>query len=178
MFKTILVATDGSDNAKRAVSLASQLAEKFEAKLIALHVMGNDPLPDDDREMASVEYADELEKFPSAVAPDSAQTAGGFIGMSAFVRQHREKDDAVRMIIGKHLLQRAENEAQKNGANDIKTVLKNGDAASRILKVANENNADLIVVGSRGLGTFGDMLLGSVSNKVSHRSDHNVMIVK
>jgi hypothetical protein len=38
MVKTILVPTDGSKHARRAVSLAADLAEKYNAKLIALHV--------------------------------------------------------------------------------------------------------------------------------------------
>ena len=38
MFKTILVATDGSDHADKAVAVAGDLAAKYDAKMILLHV--------------------------------------------------------------------------------------------------------------------------------------------
>ena len=174
MFKTILVATDGSDHAKRAVGFAADLAKKYNAKLIALHVMGNDRLPDDDRYMAEVEFADEIRKFPSVVATDSIHG----IGLQTIVGQHREKDDLLRGLIGKHLLQSIEKEISDGGVNDISTVLEKGNPATKILEVAAENRADLIVLGSRGLGNVGELFLGSVSNKVSHGTDINVMIVK
>jgi nucleotide-binding universal stress UspA family protein len=38
-YKTILAATDGSEHARKAVELASDLAKKYEAKLILIHVL-------------------------------------------------------------------------------------------------------------------------------------------
>jgi len=174
MFKSILVATDGSDHAKRAVGLAADIAKKYEAKLIALHVMGNDPLPEDGRHMVEVEFADEIKKFPGAVATDRIHG----IGLQTIVGQHREKGEVLRGLIGKHLLQSVEIEIGDIGVNDVVTVLEKGDPAAKILKVALEKNADLIVLGSRGLGNLGDLFLGGVSNRVSHGADANVMIVK
>ncbi len=174
MFKTILVATDGSDHAKRAVGLAADLAKKYKAKLVALHVMGNDPLPEGDRHMVEVEFADELRKFPSLAPVDKVPE----IAVQPFIRQHREKDEVLRALIGKHMLQTVVKEVGELGVTDVSTVLKNGDPASNILKVAAENSADLIVLGSRGLGNLGDLFLGGVSNKVSHGSKVSVLIVK
>ncbi len=174
MFKTILVATDGSDHAKRAVGLAADLAKKYQAKLIALHVMGNDPLPDDDRHLVEVEFADEIKKFPAAVATNEIHS----IGVPTLIGQHRVKDEILRQLIGKHLLQLAEKEIREGGANNVVTVLEKGDPAASIIRVAAENNADLIVLGSRGLGNLGELFLGGVSNRVSHGTDINVLIVK
>ncbi len=174
MFKTILVATDGSDHAKRAVAMAADLAKKSKAKLVALHVMGNDPLPEGDRHMMEVEFADELRKFPRAEPPDEIYA----FSTQAFVRRHREKDEVLRGLIGKHLLESVKKEVGESGVNDVATVLEKGDPASKILKVAAEKNVDLIVLGSRGLGSLGELFLGGVSNKVSHGADINVMIVK
>jgi nucleotide-binding universal stress UspA family protein len=39
MIKTVLVATDGSGHADRAVVLASEIAAKFHARLVAIHTL-------------------------------------------------------------------------------------------------------------------------------------------
>jgi len=51
----------------------------------------------------------------------------------------------------------------------------NGHAGEVLLKEA--ENADLLVVGSRGLGGFASMLLGSVSQQVAHHARCPVVIV-
>ena len=53
-----------------------------------------------------------------------------------------------------------------------------GDPARTIVEYANGNNADLIVLGRRGLGDFGSLLVGSVTHKVSQLADCAVMTVK
>ncbi len=60
----------------------------------------------------------------------------------------------------------------------VKTQCLEGDIASEILACAKSEQADLIVMGSRGLGVFSKTLLGSVSNKIANRSDISVFIVK
>jgi len=52
-----------------------------------------------------------------------------------------------------------------------------GDAASAILSIADEQKADLIVLGSKGM-QGARRVLGSVPNKVSHRAPCDVMIVQ
>ena len=54
----------------------------------------------------------------------------------------------------------------------------NDDPADGILKVAKSVDADLIVVGARGLGTVERFLRGSVSTKVAHHSPCDVLIVE
>ena len=51
-------------------------------------------------------------------------------------------------------------------------------AADAILDVAEDVDADLIVVGARGLGVLGRFIRGSVSTKVAHHSPCNVLIVE
>lgn len=53
-----------------------------------------------------------------------------------------------------------------------------GDPSETIIKVAAEEGFDLIVMGSRGLGTFQSLLLGSVSNRVSHHAPCSVLVVR
>ncbi len=59
---------------------------------------------------------------------------------------------------------------------DIQTAV--GEPAEEIVKIARENSMDLIIVGSRGLNTIGEVLLGSVSHAVAHEAHCPVMIVK
>jgi len=53
-----------------------------------------------------------------------------------------------------------------------------GDPAAAILDVAEEQSADLIVVGSQGMQGNRRFLLGSVPDKVSHHAPCNVLIVR
>jgi nucleotide-binding universal stress UspA family protein len=53
-----------------------------------------------------------------------------------------------------------------------------GDPADAILDVAEEINADLIVVGNKGMTGAKRFLLGSVPNKVSHHAPCAVLIVR
>jgi nucleotide-binding universal stress UspA family protein len=53
-----------------------------------------------------------------------------------------------------------------------------GDPATAILDVAEEVDADLIVVGARGLGPVGRFLRGSVSPRVAHHAPCSVLIVE
>lgn len=56
-------------------------------------------------------------------------------------------------------------------------VLRDGNPISVILAVAAEEEADVIVVGSRGLGGYPELLLGSTSTQIAQHSDRPVVIV-
>jgi nucleotide-binding universal stress UspA family protein len=53
-----------------------------------------------------------------------------------------------------------------------------GDPADAILDVAEEHDADLIVVGNKGMTGAKRFLLGSVPNKVSHHAPCSVLIIR
>lgn len=53
-----------------------------------------------------------------------------------------------------------------------------GHAAEEILRVAKKAKVDLIVMGSRGHGTIGSLLLGSVAQSVLSASEVPVMVVR
>jgi len=53
-----------------------------------------------------------------------------------------------------------------------------GDAADAILDVAEERDADLVILGNKGLTGAKRFLLGSVPNKVSHYAPCSVMIIR
>jgi nucleotide-binding universal stress UspA family protein len=76
------------------------------------------------------------------------------------------------------LLERAQSEARAAGVDAAETFARQGDAADAILDVAEEQDADLIVVGNKGMTGAKRFLLGSVPNKVSHHAPCSVLIVR
>lgn len=60
---------------------------------------------------------------------------------------------------------------------EFNTVIVEGPAAEAILRVADVEGCDLIVMGSRGLGMVQGLLLGSVSYRVLHHATIPVLIV-
>jgi nucleotide-binding universal stress UspA family protein len=75
------------------------------------------------------------------------------------------------------ILEKAAAEAKKSKV-DVVTHAREGDPADAILDVAEENNADLVLVGNKGMTGARRFLLGSVPNKISHHSPCDVWIVK
>lgn len=53
-----------------------------------------------------------------------------------------------------------------------------GYAAETIIRIAENEKVDLIVIGSRGMGFWGRFLLGSVSDRVVHHAPCSVLVVK
>jgi nucleotide-binding universal stress UspA family protein len=74
-------------------------------------------------------------------------------------------------------LKRAARDALSKGV-EVETHVREGHPAEVIIDVANQEQADLIVVGSRGLTGIKRYLLGSVSSEVSHHAHCSVMIVR
>jgi nucleotide-binding universal stress UspA family protein len=59
---------------------------------------------------------------------------------------------------------------------DAETIEAQGDPADMIVMTAKD--ADLVIVGSRGLNPIQRLLLGSVSSKVVHRAECDVLVVR
>ena len=53
-----------------------------------------------------------------------------------------------------------------------------GDEGPKIVKFAQNQRSDLIVIGSRGMSNIKEMFLGSTSNYVIHKSKIPVLVVK
>jgi nucleotide-binding universal stress UspA family protein len=67
--------------------------------------------------------------------------------------------------------------ARKDGV-EVQTHPVEGEPAEAILNVAEDTNADLIVVGNKGMTGARRFLLGSVPNNVSHHAPCSVIIVR
>ncbi len=79
---------------------------------------------------------------------------------------------------GAAMLERYVSEAKASSVENVRPERTEGDAAEKILKVARREKPDMIVVGSRGLSTSREFLLGSVFHKLSHHADCPVLIVR
>ncbi|MBM2853006.1 MAG: nhaX 2 [Candidatus Nitrosotenuis sp.] len=77
----------------------------------------------------------------------------------------------------KEILERYKMEAVKQKV-PIKVFFEIGDPAKIITEIVNKKEYDLIIMGSRGMSTFKELLLGSVSLKVMHHAKCPVMIVR
>jgi nucleotide-binding universal stress UspA family protein len=74
-------------------------------------------------------------------------------------------------------LEDAAEELKETGV-EVEVHAREGDPADAILDVAEEQKADLIVVGNKGMTGAKRFLLGSVPNKVSHHAPCTVMIIR
>lgn len=61
---------------------------------------------------------------------------------------------------------------------DVNTKILKGNPSEMIIKEINDNDYDMVIMGSRGLGTFSKTVLGSVSYRVLNHSKIDVLIVK
>ena len=75
------------------------------------------------------------------------------------------------------ILREAAEEVEAAGVK-VRTFARQGEAADAILDVAEEEKADLIVVGNKGMTGAKRFLLGSVPNKVSHHAPCSVLIIR
>ena len=66
---------------------------------------------------------------------------------------------------------------QKAGYSDIKSIIKHGHPAEKILDTAKEEGVELIVMGSRG-ARLHNLLLGSVSREVTNTADISVLVAR
>jgi nucleotide-binding universal stress UspA family protein len=76
------------------------------------------------------------------------------------------------------LLEESRRLAGAGEVREVETVARQGDAADAIIDVAEEQAADLIVVGNKGMTGAKRFLLGSVPNRVSHHAPCSVLIVR
>ena len=120
----ILVALDGSEHSDKALDLASDIAAKYGAELVLLHVMSDSPLSDGERYLAETEYVDEL--LSSLQAP---VLEGGDARLRAerVLRYYSDVARRFRQAFGERLIRRAQDRAREKGVQTIQTVLEGGD---------------------------------------------------
>ena len=176
MIKRVLVALDGSDHANKALDLACEMASRFGAELLAVHVITDQPLSDAERRMAVEVQAEGAKDFN--VAPLMGAGSDTTLQSQRLIEQAFEARGRFRLALGERLTSDACARSRKKAVPAVRTVTRAGDPAKEILSVANEENADIIVMGRRGLGDLAGLLFGSVSHKVSHLAECPCLTVK
>lgn len=143
-YSSIVVGTDGSASADRAVGEAATLAAADGARLVIVTAYTPGEISVRDVE------ADELPEDIRHVLTDrvQAEELGGRGRQAA-------KDASVAKVV-------------------VQAVA--GEPADVLLEVARDFDADLIVVGSRGLSSHARLVLGSVAGSVAHHAPCDVLV--
>ncbi|WAI00681.1 universal stress protein [Methanogenium organophilum] len=140
MYTKILLATDGSENARRAADEAAGLARELSSHVILVYII-NTPPSQSRMAKANFDVHSLLEEDARSEIKDTIQIF--------------EKEDLPYTL---------------------KVAI--GDPAAEIIEIAEKEKTDMIVIGSRGLGTIKGVFMGSVSQRVAHHASCPVMIVK
>jgi nucleotide-binding universal stress UspA family protein len=89
--------------------------------------------------------------------------------------------DEAYQIVGSHpaedTVRTASERASSAGAKDVRTVAVQGSPVEALLDVVRKEDADLLVVGNRGLAGIKGRLLGSVPADATRRSTCDVLVV-
>lgn len=158
MYKKILVAYDGSEGSQAALDHAAELAELHHSVLILTHVMKE-------------------KRQPSAQPLYRIPYGGGDAGTETSVKEDPPKGSIIDNGKGAFLLRKARNRLALPDW-QIHTEVLQGDPAKKIIELAEIKEANLIIMGNRGIGGFRHRMLGSVSQKVAQHADCPVLIVK
>jgi nucleotide-binding universal stress UspA family protein len=147
-FKRLLVAVDGSENSARAAKVSVALAKKLGAELIVCHVIPT----------------------PTYTSAQAGVLGAGDLLHDYFESAHKEASKVVDGVV------------KLAEADDVKAIAVIRDnvfsVVEAIVKLAEEKNADLIVIATRGLTGFRKLLLGSVSSGVIAHAHCSVLIVR
>ncbi len=147
-FNKILVATDFSEDSQRAISYAEELARKFSAEVIVLHV---------DQPLAPVMVSPEL---------------GPALDMGAMSRIAEEQ-----RLLAQRELDKTVTRFRDDGLK-ARSQLKVGSPFLEIISAAQAEGADLIVLGTHGRSGLAHVLLGSVAERVVQKSPCPVLTIR
>lgn len=146
-FRRIVVGVDGTHSSRQALEWAARLAAATSAELVAVHAV-------------------EVPGFVAAGVTISGAHASEDV-LLAWKGWRAERE---------HVLDHEWCETLRLERIPYRAMLVEGDA-SALLRVANREDADGIVVGRRGRGGFDEIVLGSFSHYVVHHSSVPVIVI-
>lgn len=149
--KKILIALDYSEATNRVVNAGTKLAKAFGADVVLVHVL------------SEVTYYSSLNYSP-------------IIGFDSFSNMDIVQTSAIEDVrnAARQFLEKVR---EQEGLANAEVVVSEGDFADEILKTAEENNAEVIVMGSHSRRGIDKILMGSVAEKVLHKSEVPVYII-
>ena len=173
MINKIVISVDGSEGAERAVAFAASIASKAQAAIVLIHVLLRSVPNGEMREIACRlgfldSVRDEMEK--SMVPKLAAARAGAGVAIYDVLDDtlklfgNRILDHAAALITDKTL--------------SISKQIADDDPATAILHCIEKEQADMVVVASRGLGPMVGLIVGSVSQKLVQSAPCACLIVK
>jgi nucleotide-binding universal stress UspA family protein len=156
----VLVPTDGSENAERAVRFSAQVADRrHQAEVTVIYV--------------------HLRVQPGSLGGVTVQVPGQPLQA---VPPLQDETDAEELVHAQEIVDRAVAEIKSLVTSPDVTVTGSVVVDNRIddgiLKVADEIKADIIVMGTRGLSTLRGAIMGSVSHALIEKATCPVLIVK
>jgi nucleotide-binding universal stress UspA family protein len=124
--------------------------------------------------LKALDYARELaEKHDSKLillhAFHSTSDLRGSEGFNQMVGRRKQKGEAIIKDACRRLGQISF---------EVEEDLLEGPATEAILSVVEARNADLVVMGTRGMGSLKGLLFGSISSKVTHYAPCSVLVVR
>jgi nucleotide-binding universal stress UspA family protein len=153
MYTKILVAFDGSEASKHALDHAVSIADLMKAEVHIISVVPKVMMP----------------VFPDEGFGAAPVTAAQDLG---------DYQDRMRDIYGKSLTE-AETDIKGHYPDlTVTTKLLEGRPSSSIVDEAENNDMDLIVIGSRGIGGITGWILGSTSRRIVESCTKPVLVVK
>lgn len=157
MFNKILVALTQSDSSTAVFTAAIEIAQTMQASLMLLHVL------------SFYDNGDVDVPFPTP--PEAYGTGLSEVAWNSYARRWQAyEEEGLKKLRGyQQLAQAAGVEAEFNQ--------NSGTPSERICKVARTWDADLILVGSRGRRGLSELLMGSVSNYVTHHATCSVWVI-
>lgn len=163
----ILVPTDGSEWADKALDLALDLALQHGAAIKLLHVLLRDKEPQHLLRLPEInavgeDVVSELHRLEHT--PAEQHTAEEMMA-NPNAPSRPVSEDVLRKI-GSHVLQRANQRATARGVSTELLDVVDGPIAPSIVAAANATGADAIVMGTRGLRQIEAMTFGSASSDV------------
>jgi nucleotide-binding universal stress UspA family protein len=148
MLEKVLLATDGSEYAGKAISFTARLLENTSCRVALLTVLEEPvyPMPQD-------EITPPLEIIP----PFEDMREAFLDGAEALLDRDRAP--------------------LREAGIEVETKVRFGHPAAEILGELEEGGYEMIILGSHGHGVLGEVLLGSVSYRISHHAKCPVLIV-
>ncbi len=161
MIKKILVPVDGSAHSVKAAELASDLAVKYGAEIVLLHVLLRGHMPDGLMRAIEVE-----------VGPRQGAGGGHLVNVPQQIMARVQDKKTTQLslealdVIAKYVLSQVTALCRDKGVEKVTQSVEEGNPAKIILGEAERAGVDMIVMGSRGLSDLKGILVGSVSHKV------------